>query len=185
MIKLLKKLASDLIEDFGYNGYTDYFYSTFHSYMIKPIAILSVSLSTFTFITNAIFTDYVGLQPIVYLSFFVLLLMEFATGIYASLKEGKKIESRKLGRFILKIASYTLVLTMVNIFSKHIGTIGLFGNDFNMYAYVYSIVLNMIIIQLIISVLENLSRLGFRETSSVMQFIMKRFDKYLNLKEKE
>jgi hypothetical protein len=121
----------------------------------------------------------------VYLAFLVLLGCEFITGIRASVREGGKIESKKFGRFILKILTYTLIIGIINVFRTRLEIPQVFGQDINIYAWIYYVSLNMIIIQLIISVFENLSRLGFAESSKIFKALSLKASKWFSLLEEE
>jgi hypothetical protein len=169
----------ELFEDIGYNGATDFFHSVFHVDSAKVIAVVSAFFGVIaTFIER-----FIGLEPVVYLAFLLLLAMEFYTGIKASLKEGRKIESKKFGRFIFKIASYSLIIGIVNIFRTEFHVPSIAGMEVNVWHFIYYTSLNMVIIQLVISVFENLSRLGFRETNLVFKAVANKVGKYINLEE--
>ena len=56
------------------------------------------------------------------------------------------------------------------------------GFDVEIYELIYYIIINMIVIWLIISVFENLSRLGFRESSAIYRKLEKQMSKWFDLK---
>ena len=111
----------------------------------------------------------------------MLLIIEFATGISASIREGKKIESRKFGRFICKVFIYTLMIGVVHILNTSAD-----GRIVSkVYTFIYWVIVDYISLQLIISVFENLSRLGFQETSKVFKKINKYLCKWFDLKDEK
>ena len=180
MIKLVHKFQDEitfLLEGFGYSNINDFMQSTFHVSVIKPITFLSTTLA----VVAMSFETVVGLQPIVYLAFTLLIIFEVITGIKASIKEGKKIESRKFGRMIIKLSVYTILIAIVNTFKQHLVVPRIFGVDVNIYEWIYFAVLNMIIIQLLISLLENLGRLGYGESSLIIKFLKKLLNKYISI----
>jgi hypothetical protein len=163
-----------ILKDWGFTSMQDLLQSTLHIGSIKPMMVLSVTFGTLSSITD----KYLGLEPLVYLSFLILLIVEFITGISASIKEGKKIESKRLGRFIVKIVVYTLMIAIVNILNKSFDD-RIVGKIYN---FIYWIIIDFITLQLIISVFENLSRLGFQESSRVFNKINKYLSKWFDVK---
>jgi len=171
------KTINWILQDWGYESRGDFFQSTFHFHSMKSIFLVSFTTGIF----STIIKDYIGLEPIVYLSFIALLVMEFYTGIQASLKEKKKIQSKKFGRFIFKIATYTIMISIVNIFKNHLKVPQIFGFEIDVYSFIFYTILNLIIMQLIISVFENFSRLGFKESSKIYNRIESLMSKWFYL----
>jgi hypothetical protein len=172
-------LTADLSKDMGYESWKEFLDSTFHIDLYKPIIIMSITVATIT----ALFEKLIGLNPIAYIAFTVLIGLEFCTGIQASLKEGKKIESKRWQRFIIKIGAYTTILGLINTFALFMPPLVMKEFGVNIYLWMYYIVLNMLILWLFISVFENLSRLGYRETSPIFRFLAKYFDKWFKLED--
>jgi phage-related holin len=163
---------NEILKEWGFSCWSDLAQSTLHVKNYKPMLSVSLTLSGISTLTNS----FLGLEPMVYLSFILLILLEFITGISASVKEGKKIESKRLGRFVVKITVYTLMIAIANILKTN------YANDIvgKVYNFIYWIILHFITIQLIVSVFENMSRLGFQESSRIFkkinQFMSKWFD---------
>jgi hypothetical protein len=165
------------MHEFGFDTSMDFLNSTFGYAAKKPAVILSVSFGT----VGTLVEQFIGLDPIVYMAFVVLIILEFFTGIRASLKEGKKIYSKKFGRVILKLLIYTTLIGVINIFRTRLDVPTMFDVEINLYSMIYYVTLNLIIVQLILSVFENLSRLGYEETSKVFKAISKILRKYIKL----
>jgi len=163
--------------EFGFKSFLDYFQSCFKWGISSSSVVLSLTFGALA--SN--FELIIGLEPVVYLAFVLLLFMEFFTGIKASLKEGKKIESKKFGRIILKILTYTILIGIINIFKTRLPVPKIFDSEINIYSWVFYTVINLIIIQLIISVFENLSRLGYKESSKIFGVIGKASEKWFKL----
>jgi phage-related holin len=155
----------------------EFFSSTFGFFIKKNVFLLSITLGCVAEFTH----DMLGLDPYVYSAFVLLIALEFITGIKASLKEGKKIQSKRFGRVILKLGVYTMMIGILNIFSTRLYVPELFGQRINIYAIIYFTMLNLLTSQLILSLLENLSRLGFEETSKIYKAIAKILKKYFDL----
>lgn len=177
----MRQSIDTFMSEFGFNGVSDYLGSCFHWGASSKPLILSVTLGSFA----TYFEQFIGLEPVVYVAFLVLLISEFITGVRASVKEGKKIQSRKFGRFILKILTYTLMIGLINIFRTRLHIPVIFGQNINIYAWIYYVVLNMIIVQLIISVFENLSRLGFAETNRIFRAIKNASKKWFKFEDND
>ena len=163
-----------ILKDWGFTSMQDLLQSTLHIGSLKPMMVLSVTFGTLSSITD----KFLGLEPLVYLCFLILLIVEFITGISASIREGKKIESKRLGRFIVKIVVYTLMIAIVNILNKSFDD-RIVGKIYN---FIYWVIIDFITLQLIISVFENLSRLGFQESSRVFNKINKYLSKWFDVK---
>lgn len=169
------------ISEFGFPSCKNFITSTFGFCLNKKAFVLSVFLSGFSMFIE----KYIGLTSLVFTSFVTLLFLEFITGIKASLKEGKKIESRKFGRVILKLVIYTLIIGIINSFKNDIIVPVIFNQQINIYSAIHFITINLILIQLLISLFENLSRLGFEESNKIFRVLKKIAAKYINLDKKE
>jgi hypothetical protein len=168
---------NNLMQEFGFKTSTDFLLSTFGFSIKKSVLLMG---GFFGFLEVAV-KDFIGLDPLVYISFVILLFLEFLTGIKASVKEGKKIQSKRIGRVILKIMIYTLIIGIINIFSTKLFIPKVLGYSLNIYSVIYYSVLNLIIFQLLLSVFENLTRLGYSETNQVFKFLTKKADKWFSL----
>jgi hypothetical protein len=175
----LKNAIDSFLSEFGFESFTDFTSSSF-GFSIKPI-IISMGI-TFGYLATK-FEQFVGLEPVVYIAFIALLFIEFFTGMKASIKEGVKIDSNKWQRVILKFLVYTIMIGILNIFKERLAVPVMFGSEINIYAWIYYTVLNLIVIQMIISVFENLTRLGFDETSLIFKTITKSLKRWFNMGE--
>jgi len=164
------------MKEWGFSNLNDFFQSAFHSESFTTIFVTSVSLTAL----GEIIREIIGFTPMVYVSFIVLLLVEVVTGIRASLLEGEKINSKRFGRFILKTFVYTIMLGVTNVFGSQ-------TEGFTSYIYntIHMLIFDYITLQLIISVFENLSRMGYQESSSVFNGIHKVISKYIKLNDKK
>lgn len=162
---------------YGFTDSMDFLQSTFHVSSIKMIILSSITLGTLA----TKFESVMGIEPAVYMVFVILIAVEFWTGIKASLKAGKKIQSRKWGRMIIKIGIYSTMLGCINILSNSVGNIDLKFFQTNIYEWLYYIVFNMVVIQLIMSIFENLTKLGYKETSKIFKVVSQKFEKWFEL----
>ena len=163
------------LQGFGFQNVNDLAVSTLHTDKNwNVITVISGILGSVALVVE----NYIGLTPIVYVAFVVLLALEFLTGVKASLKKGKKIESRKFGRMIVKVGIYTTILGIIHIFKETTADAAI-----DIYEWIYYVVFNMVVLQLIISVLENLSKLGFAESSIIAKFIKNKLGKWFDVEE--
>lgn len=172
----MKKTLLHLLDTFGYLNTADLLNSLFHPKLIKVTLLLSTVFGTLA----SLFEEYLGMNIAVYIGLIVLIIFEFYTGIKASIRKGKKIESSRLPRIVIKVGVYTILLGLSNLFALHIGPTKVFNSEFNVYSWLYYIILNVVILQMFISVFENLSRLGFPEYNKLFRFLEKKLNKWLD-----
>ena len=101
----------DFLRDWGFCSLQDVFQSTLHYKNFKPMFAFSLTVGS----ASSLIDKFLGLEPLMFLAFSMLLILEFITGVLASIKEGSKIESRKFGRFVFKVFIYTLMISVVHI----------------------------------------------------------------------
>ena len=172
---------NNLMKEFGFDCSAEFLNSSFGFCSSKPMLVVGFSTATIaTFVEN-----YIGLDPLVYIAFILLLFLEFLTGIKASVKEGVKIQSKRFGRVILKLLIYTILIGVVNTFRTRLEVPSFLGNAINIYSWIYFITINLIILQLILSVFENLNRLGFEESNRIYKGISKAIKKFFRLVDNE
>lgn len=176
-----------LFQGFGFSGTNDFMESAFHISSWKPLAIVSISVGSLGLSINGFFQNNLGLAPFVYLSFLLLIVIETWTGIQASLKKGRKVQSRKLVRMLIKISIYTIIIGILQQFATGLSTpnIPFTETKINIYTWIYFVVLNWIVLQLILSVLENLSEMGWEETNGLFKIIYNKISKWFQLQNED
>lgn len=183
MISKIISTANFCSQGLGYDSIKEMSESLFHVSSIKNIFIAGASLGSVAALTE----EYLGVSFIVYIFFMLLIIAEIWTGILASRKRGIKIQSRKGGRMIVKMGIYTLIIGGLYQLSLGIKApeIPILSIEVNIWTWVYYISLNMIIFQLLISVLENLSDMGYKETSKIVSVLNRLLSKWFELKQEE
>jgi len=166
------KIINQLLKDWGFLNVNDCVNSIF-----GHIKTSTLGIGTMLGLTVATFEKIVGMDIAMYFAFLGLLGLELRTGILASKKKGEPYQSKKSGRFIFKGFVYTFILGIVNIFYVKLGN----SKMGFIYETIYWSILHLIVIQLLVSVFENLSKMGFAESSIVFKKINKILAKYLNL----
>lgn len=159
---------------FGFEDWRDYCSSTF-GYMTTPRA-LSISIGIGS--VSGFLKEHLGFPFVVFAAFVVLNVLEFRTGVRASKKIGKPIESRKMGRMFLKVGTYVLIIWILNSFQTGLKFPSIMEFELDPFIVVYWAFLAGVIYQLFISLLENLVTLGYEEADGVLGFVTRKFKKY-------
>jgi toxin secretion/phage lysis holin family protein len=168
-----------ILQGFGFTGWRDFINSSFgHIFSVNFIAV-DVIVSAFIGLVHFLF----GFNHLFLAAYVVLILFEWLTGVQASFKRGERHESRKIGRMLLKILTYLVLIYVLHTFSANISfpTIGDF--EFDPFHWLYWVVLLAIIWQLVVSLLENLGCLGFKFARVLLKIINKKFFKMFDLTE--
>jgi hypothetical protein len=165
---------------FQLSGYTDtshFVNSAFHPNNLQLSATMSLILSA----TAYYFHSFFGISLPVGVALLILFLMELFTGIKASKKEGEKFKSEKFGKGWFKLFIYAMMISCSWLLSKHVPVKPFFGWKFNVYDYLHYAFYNFVLLQLIISNLENFKRLGWDEYMPILSKITS----FLKLKSKK
>jgi hypothetical protein len=169
-----------ILDAFGFSSLRELNESCWHisnpKIMAFTITVSSVLASVATWITKL-----TGFEPLMFLAFSILILIETITGIHVALKNGKKFSSRKFGRMFLKFGYYLAIVIVLNLFSQFQNYGSLLGLEIDPFSWLYNGFLVAITIQLLVSVLENLGKLGFTETNKVVKAIKVKFNKWFDL----
>jgi hypothetical protein len=171
------KTLNYLLKAFGYCNLHDFNTTVFKLFYFPnlkftiPIIISFGTLSEFT-------EKYIGINIMCVIAFILLCCAEFQTGIKAALiAKGERIQSRKIGRMILKIGVYIQILFILNSFASY-SQFKLIGIEVSPFGWLYFIVLAWIVVQMLISYFENLSVLGYAETQGIKGLILRKFNKW-------
>lgn len=164
------------LKGFGFKDMGDYITSTF-GFMIQPNAIkMSISIGAI----SAYMQEYLGFPLFVFSAFVALNILEFRTGIKASVKRGQRVESRKMGRMLLKVGTYIIIIWILHSFQKGLHLPSLFGFELDPFIVLYWAFLAGVIYQLFKSLLENLVALGWEEANGVLGFVVRKYNKYFS-----
>lgn len=167
----------ELMKEMGYDSVNAFMDSLVHPTTLPVTGTVSFAASGLAYY----FEQYVGIAPAVGIWIFVLFLIEMITGIKASKKENVKFSSKKFSSGIFKMGIYILVIASVHTFAQNITPKPLFGWDFNIYEWLHYFFLNFIILQMIVSNLENFERLGWDD----MIPAIKKINSFIGIKSKK
>ena len=166
-----------LLQAFGYHNLRDFSTTVFKIFYAPKLKILIPVIIT-AGTASELVEKFIGINLICVIAFVLLCCAEFQTGLKASIKiKGEKVRSRKMGRMIFKIGVYMYILFILNSFASSIKG-DILGVEINPFGWLYYIVLSWIIVQMLISYLENLSILGYKEASGIKGVILRKFNKW-------
>lgn len=170
-----------LLKNFGYHNLSEILTDSLQYAITNKIMSISFTLG----ILATMVEDIIGLKPVVLFVFVLLILLEFAVSVKAQTYKGQKIKEVFWSQVVIKWFIYATIIGIMNIFSKHLGQVDLWGFEMNIYEWLYYSTLNVIIIQLFVSLFEKLSKLGFAESSKLFKMLKKKLDKWLELEPEE
>jgi hypothetical protein len=167
----MKQTINWLFSELGFRGVIDFLYSSF-GYMAN---LKSLMLSLFLGTT---LNKLVGLEPIIFATIIILFLLEIITGIVASTIIRKEdFDKEKLTRSIVKLVAYPVLLTIMHQLSAYeFISFSLSSYNVNVFVLCYNTITVLIVIQVLISFLENLSQLGFKELDIIVNLFKRKLD---------
>lgn len=158
-----------LVQQFGYTSLSDFSDSFVHKNFLSIFIFIPISLC-YNFAERYIGISWLGLT-----SFVCLITLELITGLMASKKLGKKIQSRKFSRFGLKIFVWLSLLFIVNSMAQEY----MFKDDskiiYNAFYYLHTILFAYVNSEYLISVLENMSILTGKDNTKLIRAVTNKF----------
>lgn len=160
-----------LLEGFGFKNWSDFKGSAFGFILSEKV----LSMAAVSGFIASMIKELLGFSHLFLIAFVLLNVFELVTGIRASYLRNEPHESRKLGRMLLKITTYTIFIFILNTFQKEVNFPVVFGYEVDPFVFLYWVVLLTIIWQLVISTLENLANLNYKFAKMAIRIINKRF----------
>ena len=180
---MIRKFFSYIVTNFGFEDMTDFSGSLLHTKaMLLTIPVAGAS---------AIAEHYFGLQTLTILAFVVLVTLELITGLTAAKVSGQKIESKKFGRFGLKVFVWVSLLFVINSlrleYRGHEDTLG--GLAFGLFNWLHGTLFIYINIEYLISILENIGVISGKNNKGIIDVVKDKLKSFLgngsNKKEKK
>ena len=172
------KTLTYLIKGFGFVDIEDFKTSVFKIFYVDKSSwylLLTAILGT---IRNFIETS-TGLDIAVYGALVFLISAEVQSGVKVSIvKKNERIQSRKIGRMILKIGIYSSILYVLYTFATGFPAPSVLGFEVNPFQWLYYVVFTGIVFQLVISWLENLASLGYNEARGIVGVILRKYNQW-------
>jgi hypothetical protein len=165
----MKTFLTKLVTTAGYNSLTHFLNSAFHLKLTLPLITISSCTATFGYYFDLVF----GIKAIVGIIILILFILEFYTGLKASKKEGLKFDSELFGKGWLKLLVYMIMIGSSNALANNIKGFNLIGYEFNIYEWLHGMFYNYVLLNLILSNLENFKRLGWTEYVPLLKALAK------------
>lgn len=169
-----------ILHGFGYSGTLD-FNKSLTGFINEKIIILTTIIGGLASFSESIF----GVNAVFMTAYALLIIFETITGMRASRNRGERIESRKMGRMILKLGVYSTVIVILNLFKDNVDFPQILDFEMNPFNWLYWTTLLVIVWQLVISLLENLDQLNFKFAKILLHIINKKFYEGLKITEKK
>lgn len=172
---IAKKICNYIVINFGFHGVEDFYKSTIH----HNFTVLTIPVTIITTIIEKL----MGLQYLTFLSFGVLVLMEFITGIYASKIKNIPIQSKKFGRFGLKLLVWISLIFIINSlkmeYKDKTDMTSLMAHA--LFSWLHGALYVYINLEYLISVLENLETIsGGDSATSKLNLIKKKISSFID-----
>lgn len=170
---MINKFFNHLVSNFGFNCTSDFTDSIIHFKLLAftvPLAGLSSLIEV-----------YFGFRHLTILAFVILVTLELITGLVASKIKGIKIVSHKFSRFGFKVFVWLTLLYVVNTMKIEYSSQ---GNNFSnlasgFFTWLHGTLFIYIIIEYLISVLENLSVITGKNNVTLITRIIKKLNDFL------
>ena len=167
----MKRQINYILDGFGFKDIEDFLKSTFGYFNSIQFIKMDVVLATLASSVSFLF----GFNHFFFFALCVLLILEWYTGVKASLDRGEEHKSRKTGRMLLKIATYLTPIYILNQFSANSSFPVVFGYELDPFLWLYWVYVLGVIWQLIVSLLENYKSLGYPFAEVLLKIINKKF----------
>jgi hypothetical protein len=169
------KFLNYVCHTFGFSDFSNDFLNSLVHFKFLLFTLPS------SFIIFGLVEKVFGVSAAIFISFIVLAILELVTGLTASRVKGLKWESRKIGRFGLKILVWLSLIGVVHSFV--LGYKELSGVQefliFQTFSILHGTILVYVTFEYLISVLENLSVITGQSNNKLLGFIKRKFDSFL------
>jgi len=169
----MRNFFNYIVSNFGFDDLSDFTSSLLHpKAMLLTIPFAGLS---------SVFETYFGLQSITIFSFVLLVTLELITGLTASKVQGKPIESKKFGRFGLKVFVWISLIFILNSlkieYRGHEDTIG--GLAYGLLNWLHGTLFIYICIEYLISVLENMGAISGKSNKGIIDNIKDKLKSFM------
>ena len=176
----LHEFSQILAHQLGFDSLPDLFKSFANFKLLLFSGNVIITIAAFTQILGDLF----GLQPQILIGFIVLIILEFTTGIGASLTQGQKVQSKKMTRVFTKLAIYGLLLFGLNSMTG-LQAFNFWGFEISLWDYIFWVFFCGTSFTLFISILENLDRMGFKETTVIHKLLQGKLQLFIDFDRKK
>jgi hypothetical protein len=164
----MKNYFVKFLAAYDYKSFEEFFLSLFPTFKYE-IHWLMLLISGVSGVVNYFF----GITPALAIAMFVAVIVEVITGISASKKLGKKFESFRFSRCVIKIGIWLLILYIIHAFEieykDKTSVIQIAAYYFFQFAYVAA--LTGFLVEYLTSILENISVLQGKDKTELITAI--------------
>lgn len=173
-------LLDTFVGHFGFDGMNDFISSILHIKLM--LFTIPMSFAVFAFLSK-----YLGMTYVMVAAFLVLAIMELVTGIWGSLATKKKIKSKKLGRFGLKILVWFALIFVAHSFAQSYEHLKGVQNYivYQIFNWFHGVLMIYVSFEYIISILENLAKITGKTNNRLIRFITNKMDKVLGWEDED
>lgn len=175
MKTIIVNLLENLVVQFGFDSLNDFINSLIHFKLL--LLTLPFSIAVF-----GIVEKYFGFTSAIFAAFVIMAVLELLTGIWGSLAVGKKIQSKKIGRFGLKILVWLALIFVAHAFADSYKDQTGIQNHliYQIFTLFHGVLMVYVTFEYIISILENLGKITGKTNTKLIGFIKNKVDKFLD-----
>jgi hypothetical protein len=153
IIKHMKNILHTIVDHFGFENFHDFSTSLVHFNLLKitiPMGGIMAGTAALLGFTNGMLA-----------AFIVMVIFELVSGVWASVVEGRRIESRKFSRFGFKLLTWLVLIYITYAFSFTYSNKGVVIAWFT--SAFYETIIGYILWEYVVSIVENMERITRRE----------------------
>lgn len=150
-MKYLKEATYSLLQSFEFEGLGDFMHSLMPTLKYNLVFVV-FGLSIFLTWIDRLF----GVDAIAVAALFLIMVLEIASGTYASKIKKEDFTSRRLSRFTFKIACYLVLILVPNVFFESFKARGSTVAA-GIFEWLHVFLVVQIVIENVLSILENIA----------------------------
>ena len=179
-MNFMKNLMNYVCNTFGFSDFSNDFLNSLIHFKFLLFTLPS-SVIIFGFVEKIF-----GISSAIFISFIALAVLELITGLTASRIKKIKWESKKIGRFGLKILVWLTLIGVAHSFVLGYEKLEGLQNVliFNAFHWMHGIIVTYVAGEYFISVIENLSVISGKSNNKLLSAIKRKFDLFLGEAEK-
>lgn len=176
----LHSFLNYFVGHFGFDNAADFFNSLIHSKLLLITVPMSAAVYAFV-------EQWFGFSAAIFISFVVMATVELVTGLWGAKAKGIKIESRKFGRFGLKLLVWLSLIMVANSFATSYADLEGFQNGliYQIFSWLHGVLLVYISFEYLISILENLGKITGKSQNRLIAFLNKKMDGFFGVADEQ
>lgn len=174
-MNFMKNLLNYVCNTFGFSDFSNDFLNSLIHFKFLLFTLPS-SLIIFGFVEKIF-----GVSAAIFGSFIALAILELVTGLTASRIKKIKWESKKIGRFGLKILVWLTLIGVAHSFVLGYSQLQGLQNAlvYQLFSWLHGVLIVYVSFEYLISVMENLAVITGQSNNKLLSFIKRKFDGFL------